>query len=119
MKIKHWILIALGIVGLLWISMGSAAWFFNKKGEVRIVNQSSQRVVAGEVEVCNQQFKIEDIRPGESQLILYEVKSDSHYKISVEFESGKKLTRELGYVTNGLDFKDTLLITDSDISLGR
>jgi len=109
----------LGVGCLLLVSLGSAAWFFSNKGEVHISNEATERVVKGEVEICDQQYKFEGIKPRESKVIHYKVKSDSHYKITVEFESGKKMVKEVGYVTNGMDFKDALIIKDSDITLMR
>lgn len=45
------------------------------------------------------------------------MKTDSHYKITVKFKSGEKLEKEIGYITNGFDFKDTLIVKNDEISL--
>jgi hypothetical protein len=37
----------------------------------------------------------------------------------VEFDSGRKLTSELGSVTSGMEFKDILTVPDRDVSLTR
>ena len=47
------------------------------------------------------------------------MRSDSQYKLEVEFQSGKKLEKELGEVRNGLDFEDLLTLSDQDVSLTR
>ena len=46
-------------------------------------------------------------------------RSDSQYKLVVEFDSRKKLTSELGSVTSGVDFKDMLPLTDPEVLLTR
>lgn len=114
---KKKILIALGIGCLLVISWGSASNYFSHQGEVSIVNQAAERVAKGEIEICNQKFSFEGIEPKERKIFLYRVTSDSHYRIALEFESGKKLVKEVGYVTNGLDFKDAVIIKDNDIEM--
>lgn len=86
-------------------------------GNVRIVNSTAESVKTGELEICGQKFKIGEIEQGKSFMVHFKVKSDSHYKLAVEFRSGKKLTRELGYVTNGRDFKDVLRLKEDDVSI--
>lgn len=114
---KNWVLIILGIGCLLVVGSMAASSFFSHQGEVSIVNQATELVVKGEINICDQNFTFENIKPRESKIFIYKVTSDSHYKIEVEFGSGKKLTKEIGYVTNGLDFKDTVVIKNDDIEL--
>jgi len=87
------------------------------KGEVLVVNRAAEPVIRGEIEICKQKFTFGPIKPSESKHISYKVWSDSHYKVTIEFQSGKRLTRELGYVTSGVDFNDTLTVKDNDILL--
>lgn len=47
------------------------------------------------------------------------MRSDSQYKLAVEFDSGKQLIIELGSVTSGGDFKDILTVRDPKVSLTR
>lgn len=73
----------------------------------------------GQLEVCDQKFLFGEIEQGESESIQYTVRSDSQYKLAVEFNSGKKLEQELGSVTSGLDFEDILTVNDREVSLTR
>jgi hypothetical protein len=104
-------------ISCLFVVGMSGCIFSSHKGEVLIVNQATETVLKGEIEVCKQRFDFQNIKPKERKQILYDVRSDSHYKIEIQFESGKKLTKELGYVTSGLDFKDMLIVTEDDILL--
>ena len=109
----------IGIFGILCLfAVGLFALVFSaNKGEVLVVNRAAESVARGQIEICKQKFTFGPIKPSETKHIFYKVWSDSHYKITVEFQSGKKLTRELGYVTSGVDFSDTLIVKDNDILL--
>ena len=69
--------------------------------------------------MCAQKFPFGEIEQGRTKAIRYKVRSDSQYKLEVEFQSGKKLEKELGEVRNGLDFEDLLTLSDQDVSLTR
>jgi hypothetical protein len=117
MAMKHWKSTILGAGCFL-----LAFWYYTSivlsyDGEVRIVNYATEPVKNGEIEVCNQKFKLGVIPQGESQIIHYQVRADSSYKILVEFTSGRKLEKELGYVTSGRDFKNVLTLKDNDVSI--
>jgi len=116
---NNWKTILFGIgfilLGFLW----SISIAISYEGNVRIVNETGESVRNGELEVCGQKFRIGEIEQGKSFTVHYKVKSDSSYKLSVEFRSGRKLTRELGYVTNGRDFKDVLTLKEDDVSIEK
>ena len=106
----------LGFLCLLAIGMVAIVLSSNK-GEIVIVNEATHSVLRGEIEVCKQRFKLGQLKPKDRHQILYKVWSDSAYEVTIEFESGKRLTRKLGYVTSGVDFKDTLIVKDQDLIL--
>ena len=54
-----------------------------------------------------------EIVQGNSKAIQYKVRSDSQYKLEVEFDSGRKLEQKLGNVTSGLAVQDILTIERS------
>lgn len=119
MSIKHWKSAILGMSCFFLM-----CWYFTSivlgyEGEVLLVNVATEPVKNGELEVCDQKFPFGGIDQGKSKLLLYNVRSDSHYKLVVEFDSGRKLTSELGSVTSGIGFKDILTLTDHEVSLTR
>ena len=69
--------------------------------------------------MCGQKFLFGEIEQGKSKTIQYKVRSDSQYKLEVEFHSGRKLEKELGDVTNGQDVQDILTLSDHEVSLTR
>jgi len=74
-------------------------------GQVLILNAATEPIRNGQLEVCGQKFLFGEIEQGKSKTIQYKVRSDSQYKLEVEFHSGRKLEKELGSVTSGLNFR--------------
>jgi hypothetical protein len=91
----------------------------NYSGQLTVVNKSSSELVSVKVEVCNQQLAFNNIAPGKSLKKIFEVTADSHYEISVLSKSGKLRSTHLGYITNGMNFSDRIIINDNEISLDR
>ena len=67
--------------------------------------------------VCDQAFDFKNIERGKSVKGIYEVKCEGSYTVYVEFQSGKRLRRDMGYVSSGLDLNDTIEVTASDIDV--
>lgn len=86
-------------------------------GYFLIVNNANEPITQGVVLICGQTIKLNDILPTKSAPGSYKVRFDSHYDIRIEFQSGKKLGKELGYVTNGLDYQHKIIVTNTDIEL--
>lgn len=84
-----------------------------------ILNAATESIKNGQLEVCGQKFLFGEIEQGKSKTIQYKERSDSQYKLEVEFHSGRKLEKELGDVTNGQDVLDILTLNDHEVSLTR
>ena len=87
------------------------------QGSFMLVNEATESIAHAAVTVCGQTIELNDIQPSKSARGSYVVKSDSGYHIKIEFKSGKNLQKEIGYVTNGLDFQDVIAVTDKDIEM--
>ncbi len=87
------------------------------KGEVIVKNAATESIVQCHIEICSQSFDLGSIAPSESKKATYKVRGTSHYAVSLQFESGKKISKNLAYVTHGLDFRDLLNVNDNDIFL--
>ncbi len=116
---RHWQAVVLGIGCFLLVSWYSTSIVFSDDGQVLILNAASEPIKNGQLEVCGQKFLFGEIEPGKSKSIQYKVRSDSQYKLAVEFNSGRKLEQERGSVTSGLDFEDILTLNDREVSLTR
>ncbi len=87
------------------------------KGKVVIVNQSSEQIESGEIEVCEQRLMLGHINPNDKKELSFKIYGDSHYTITLKLKSGKVLKKELGYVTGGIESVDTLMVNDNEIIL--
>lgn len=87
------------------------------KGNFSLINKAKEPIARALVTICGQTIELRNIDPSNSAAGSYHVKSDSHYTIEVEFQSGKKLRKETGYVTNGMDFQHEISVTGSDIEI--
>ncbi|MEW6089286.1 MAG: hypothetical protein AB1498_13395 [bacterium] len=86
-------------------------------GEVRLINKADKEIVSGTIEVCRQKFTFKNIKPNDSIMFSFKIKSDSGYIVSIEFISGKQLKEKIGYVCRGFSFKDSLIIKSDDVIL--
>lgn len=86
-------------------------------GKFALINKTNESISHASVFVCGQAIKFDEIQPNRNVTGSYEIKSDSHYLVRIEFQSGKKLQNEIGYVTNGMDFQHEISVTDTDISI--
>lgn len=109
----------LGIGCFLLVSWYSTSIARSDVGQVLILNAATEPIKNGQLEVCGQKFPFGEIEQGKTKAIQYKVRSDSQYRLEVEFNSGRKLDKELGSVTSGLDFEDILTLSDRDVSLTR
>lgn len=109
---KHFALsIGVIIAALLMISCTTG------KRNFSLINKAQEPIARALVKICGQTIELRNINPRNSAAGSSDVKSDSHYAIEVEFRSGKKLRKETGYVTNGMDFQHDISVTDSDIEI--
>lgn len=114
---EYWKVIvpAVGLFFLVSASFTSTALSY--VGEVVIVNLATEPVKSGHVQVCGQKFQLGELEQGKTKAIQYKVRSDSHFELVVEFAPGNILSKELGYVTSGRDFKHILTVKDDAASI--
>ena len=100
------------IIGALFLISCTA-----NKGTFTLVNKSIEPIARASVAICGQTIELRAIQPDTSGTGSYEVKCEGHYSILVEFQSGKTLQKETGYVTPGMDFQHEIAVTSSDIEI--
>jgi hypothetical protein len=86
-------------------------------GKVTVINKSSDTIANLEIKVPGKSMTFHNITPSAQVSDEYEVKSDGSFEITGTFQSGKKIQKNDGYITNGMDFDHEIVIGDSDISL--
>lgn len=113
---KKKILITIGLLVLFAVcSLTAMSLLRRNQGTVTVINVSSLSLDKVNILICNQRFELSKIKPGEKQRINFKVTSDSHYEVSVQFVSGKKMKQNVGYITNGINYEDNLIIKDNEI----
>lgn len=116
---RHWQAMVLGIGCFLLVSWYSTSMVLSDDGQVLILNAATEPIKNGQLEVCGQKFLFGEIEQGKTKAIQYKVRSDSQYKLEVEFHSGRKLEKELGSIISGRDVEDILTLSDREVSLTR
>lgn len=91
----------------------------NHKGHFRLLNKASEPLQHVNVNVCGQSISADNVLPLGEMVGDFVVKSDSHYSVQIEFKSGKKLQKDIGYITNGVDFNHEITVTDGDLSISN
>lgn len=90
-----------------------------QKASVTIINQASKTLKIVTIELCGEFATVEHLPVQTSKNLELKVHSDCHYQVDAVFESGEKLSNGVGYVTNGLDVEDQIIVTDSEIKMGE
>lgn len=114
---KYW-KVVVPVVSLFFLaSVYFTSTAFSYVGEVFIINSATEPIKSGQVDVCGQKFQLGEVGQGKTKAIQYKVRSGSHFALIVEFVSGKKFTKELGYVASGTDNRHVLTIRDQEASI--
>lgn len=88
------------------------------QGKVEIVNKSNEIVAGGTLKISDQIFQLPELPIGKTFEVLYKINSDSNYSLQISFKSGRKISKDVGYVTYGFSLiHDQIIILDNDISL--
>jgi hypothetical protein len=91
----------------------------SNESSVHLINKSLYDISTGLLDVCGHKFEISFLRPNEKLNFVFMPHSDCQYFVKVKFSSGKTLEKGIGYVTGGLSYDDTLIVTDNDIIFGQ
>ncbi len=85
---------------------------------VSIVNRSSETIDTCVIRLNKDEVRIQNLRIGNtSPSNQLTVKADASYNVTVRFHGGRQLHQQIGYVTSGFNYKDTLIIYDNRIDL--
>lgn len=85
--------------------------------DVSLINKSPYSVLSGSLEVGDQSFKFDNLKPNEEISFNFKPQSDCGYMVQVEFPAGGKLSKQVGYITSGFCYKDKIIISEKDIFL--
>lgn len=97
--------------------IGAVVAFGKNTGQVALENQTSEPIGFATVSVCGQRLEFSDVESGKIEAAAFSVGADSHYDVVVVFRSGRRIVSSVGYVTSGIDYRDTLIVRDNEIVL--
>jgi hypothetical protein len=99
------------------ILMGMVSSCASSTGIFDLRNESSEPIRSVSISICGQTFVFKQVGVSRSLTQSYRITTDGNFDIGVEFESGRKITRSAGYVTNGIDARHEIVITGTDIDV--
>ncbi len=84
---------------------------------VTIINDSNKTLYDINISLSRYKsyFYIPKLLPNSSKTITFKNFSDTHYIIS--FRANKSIYKEIGYLTNGMNFNDLILLTPLEVNL--
>ncbi len=93
----------------------------SKKGvaELTIVNQSDETVVLLQVTVDENIQTVRDLKHGEQAKMRFLIKRPSDYHIDIEFNTGRTMWKDVGYLMRRASISDKVIIHETGIEFRR
>lgn len=82
-----------------------------------VTNKSKESIAAAVIAVGGQELELQEIKVGEEINRQFAVQKEGGFSITVRFESGRTIRKEVGYVTPGIAADHRLTISDADVEI--
>lgn len=105
------VLVAAG-AGVMFARNGSAGTF-------QVLNSSGEQVDKVTVKVSDRTVTFDKLAPQDARTESFRIGKDSHFDVSVRFESGRSLETSGGYVTSGIESADQIVILGDKIRIDQ
>ena len=114
---RKWLLILLFLICIpvVLVYLYVLPYMGDGRASVTIVNQAEETAVLLQVQVHENIQTANNLKHGEAAEMQFLVKFDTSYYVDVEFISGRKIKKDVGYLTYGLNVTDVITITKTDI----
>lgn len=83
--------------------------------KISFENKSKVQVKSIEVQLCTEIQNVVVVEPGKTVSFKFNIPGDCHFSVKALLEGGRLLTDNFGYVTNGSNFKTTIVIKDTQL----
>jgi hypothetical protein len=87
------------------------------RGSFVLINKADEPIVAGVVEICRQKIELRDIQSGKKVVGFFDVRGEDHFTIDIQFQSGKTIRKETGYVTSGFDEHYEIVVSGGAVEI--
>lgn len=103
------------VTALVWLKV----YGHDFRGKIQLINQSHEEIKTATVRICGQTFSAGHIAMNETRTGSYKAGCEDHFTINVTFSSGKTLSAEDGYVTDGFHFASGIIVSDQAVTLAE
>ncbi|MBG0791708.1 MAG: hypothetical protein H0S80_14550 [Desulfovibrionaceae bacterium] len=112
---KKWIPCSVLLVCAIVFGSWLHSFFPPDIGVVILENDSGQDIVEATIRIREIELVFPKIPDGDFCAARYEIPGDSHYEVLVTLESGKTMSLESGYMTNGADTFDVMTVRKNQV----
>ena len=85
--------------------------------ELVVANKSQEPIAAAVISVGGQELELQGIKVGEEIKRQFSVRKEGGFAVTVRFESGRTIRKDVGYVTPGMSADHRLTISDTDVEI--
>jgi hypothetical protein len=101
---------------LIALLLVSGCAFNDGHGNLTVVNHSGETSTVT-VDVASEHYVWPRMLPDATRHVTFNVPFDTDYSVIAVLRDGRIVSKHLGYLTNGLDTVDTIVVTNRDIEL--
>ncbi len=84
---------------------------------IEIVNNADELLTKVIVSMCSTQLTVDNIPPHSSEKrLIQRLSCESHYTVDVYFSGGKRMQKNVGYITPGIDMGSVITVKNDDVS---
>ncbi len=84
-------------------------------GSLEVINQSGEKIISGNIKVCNSNLNIPELQKDEKINFKFELCGDDHYRTSIRLASGNLIQQEVGYVSSVSHLVDSIFVKANSI----
>lgn len=104
---------------LIYLLMVLGACDSEFNGKLKLINNSDFVISTCVVKVDEGSFNVQNIKVNETVELKYSFSKDCSYDISITFLTGKRVSKKIGYMTQGFYFEDIIIIESDTLTLER
>lgn len=103
------------------VMLGVFFWLIMEPSESKVIilNKSGKGILEGSVSVGTHKYKIGEVLAGGEVFVDTEFIGDKYYVIYIKFVDGKEIENRVGYLTNGINQIDSVVVEKNNIYIRK